>query len=155
MARADSVSSRWDGGLEVNENAAIQLPALALEYFGAGDKLFSGSKTPEELHQFRLKTKHFRYTLELFEEQYGFRFSTLMKRLKPVQDALGDINDAATALAWMQDGESGVATEYLTARITDKSGKFEKYWRTAFQKKGERERWAAILGRPLRGKRRK
>ncbi len=155
LARANLVTPQWDSGAGVKENAALRLPEIADAYFIAGDGLFTGAQTPEELHEFRLKTKHFRYTLELFEEQYGFRFSLLMKRLKPVQDALGDINDAATALHWMQDGESGAAREYLTARIEDKSKAFEKYWRSAFQKKGERERWAAVLSRPLRGKRKK
>lgn len=145
------MSSAWDRSTGVKLNAGLRLPIIALEYFAAGEALFSGEKNPEELHQFRLKTKHFRYTMELFESQYGARFGLLMKRLKPVQDALGEINDAATALAWMQQDDSPKAREYLTERIAKKSAGFEKYWKTIFNKAGERKRWQTVLAKPLRG----
>ena len=98
-----------------------------------------------------MRTKHFRYTLELFEEQYGVRFAALMKKLKPVQDSLGEINDAATALAWMKTDESAQARTYLEQRIAKKSAGFEEYWSKVFDKPGERKRWQSVLAQPLRG----
>ena len=81
----------------------------------------------------------------------AFGFGALMKKLKPVQDALGEINDAATALGWMKESESAVAREYLIQRIAKKSAGFEEYWKKTFDKAGERARWQAVLARPLRG----
>ncbi len=138
---------RWRGKLTVAENAATVLPKVAIEYFAAGEALFAGERKPKELHEFRLKTKHFRYTMELFEEHYGPRFMALMKRLKPVQDALGEINDAATALAWLKVDDSAEVKQFLAESITRKSARFEKYWKTVFDKPGERKRWVSVLGR--------
>ena len=131
----------------MNENAATVLPRLAVEYFEAGAALFESDRKPEELHAFRLKTKHFRYTMELFEEHYGPKFGVLMERLKPVQDALGEINDATTTLAWLAEGDSADVMRFLLARIAEKTARFEKSWKTVFDKPGERERWVAVLGR--------
>ncbi len=145
--REDEMKSPWRGKLTVEENAAVALPKMAVAYFAAGSALWAGDKKPEELHAFRLKTKHFRYTLELFEETYGPAFGTLMKRLKPVQDALGEINDAATALAWLTPDDSAEVKAFLNARIAEKSAKFEKYWKGNFDKPGERKRWLTVLAR--------
>ncbi len=145
------MKSVWDSSAGVKENAALHLPGLAMEYFEAGAALFTGGNTPEELHRFRLRTKHFRYTMELFEGEYGVRFGALMKKLKPVQDALGEINDAATALMWMQEGEPAAAREFLSARIATKSAAFAEYWKKVFDKPGERKRWQTVLAQPLRG----
>lgn len=143
------MSAAWKGKVRVDECVAGVLPAVANEYFAAGEALFAGSKSPQEMHEFRLRTKHFRYTLELFEPRYGQKFSLLLKRLKPVQEALGDINDAATALAWLQPDESAKARQFLEKRIASKSKRFEQYWKTVFDKDGERVRWAKVLAQPL------
>jgi CHAD domain-containing protein len=142
------MSVGWKGKGDVDETAARMLPRIAKEYFQAGEAVLAGGKSPEELHAFRLRTKHFRYTLELFEARYGRRFGALLKRLKPVQEALGDINDVATALAWLRPDESPAATEFLQKRIVSKRKRFEQYWKTVFDKDGERIRWATVLAKP-------
>ncbi len=139
---------KWAAKDTVGSNAARQLPALATAYFEAGEALFSGEKKPEHLHEFRLKTKHFRYTLELFDEEYGASFAALLKRLKPVQEALGEINDAATALAWLGAEECATLKQWLTDRIMRKAARFERYWAAVFDKPGERERWVTVLAAP-------
>ena len=143
------MSAAWKGKVRVDECVAGVLPGVANEYFAAGEALFAGGKSPQEMHEFRLRTKHFRYTLELFEPRYGQKFSVLLKRLKPVQEALGDINDAATALAWLQPDESAKAKQFLEKRIASKSKRFEQYWKTVFDKDGERVRWAKVLSQPF------
>jgi len=142
------MNAAWKGKAHVDECVAGVLPGVANEYFAAGEALFAGGKSPREMHEFRLRTKHFRYTLELFEPRYGQRFSALLKRLKPVQEALGDINDAATALAWLKPDESAKAQQFLKKRIASKSKRFEQYWKTVFDKNGERNRWAKVLAQP-------
>lgn len=145
--REGKMKSPWRGKLSVEESAAVALPELALAYFAAGSALGEGAQKPEELHKFRLKTKHFRYTLELFEETYGPAFGTLLKRLKPVQDALGEINDAATALAWLGRDDSTEVKAFLTTRIADQSARFEKHWKEIFDKPGARKHWVTVLGK--------
>src|SRR5580692_6953009 len=54
-----------------SENARSILPKMARRYFEAGRKAIEGKRPPGELHAFRLKTKRFRYTLELFSPLYG------------------------------------------------------------------------------------
>ena len=139
---------KWKPNDSVETNAAKQLPALALQYFEAGSHVLKTAAPPDELHQFRLLTKHFRYTLELFEKQYGRAFGALLKKLKPVQDALGEINDAATALSWLKEQESPPSRHFLADRIQQKIAAFQKYWKTTFDREGQRGHWAAVLSSP-------
>ena len=48
---------------------------------------------PEELHGFRLETKRFRYTLELFRPLYGPNLDRYLKALRELQGALGKVSD--------------------------------------------------------------
>ena len=50
----------------VSENAAVALPVLARKFFDADREAASPGASPKSLHRFRLMTKRFRYTLELF-----------------------------------------------------------------------------------------
>ena len=70
---------------------------LKRKYWKASEKLLSKHLDFETLHKFRLRTKRYRYTLELFRDIDPAIDSELQK-LKPVQDLLGEINDCATAL---------------------------------------------------------
>jgi len=148
LAQSVENAMKWAAKDSVRSNAGRVLPKIARAYFEAGTALFAGEKTPERLHEFRLRTKHFRYTLELFEEHYDARFATLLKRLKPVQEALGDINDAATALAWLAEEDAAAVKQRITDRIARQSARFERYWTTVFDKAGEQTRWLTVLAAP-------
>ncbi len=61
--------------------------------------------TLEELHEVRKRTKRARYAAELATPTFGKPAKRLAKRLVQVQDELGELNDAATMLDWLeQDG---------------------------------------------------
>ncbi len=139
------VKAAWKKKVPVGENARVRLPAMALDYFEAGEQLFAEDGTPESLHRFRLRTKHFRYTLELFSDLYGPALGEQLERLKPVQDALGEINDCATTLAWL-NGTSAESQQFLKERMAKKSNAFKHHWRTKFDTPRERARWIRVLG---------
>src|SRR5580698_2381850 len=75
------------------DNARLVLPKMARKYFNAGRKAIEGKRPPDELHGFRLKTKQFRYTLELFRPVYGPNLDRYLKALRELQGALGKVSD--------------------------------------------------------------
>jgi CHAD domain-containing protein len=77
----------------VAEAAREVLPRMARKYFEAGRDVVGDRKPPDELHQFRLRTKRFRYTLELFRPVYGPRLDEYLKSLRSMQAALGKVSD--------------------------------------------------------------
>jgi CHAD domain-containing protein len=57
--------------------------------------------TLEELHEVRKRAKRARYAAELATPTFGKPAKRLAKRLVVVQDQLGELNDAATMLTWL------------------------------------------------------
>lgn len=62
----------------------------------AGDRI-GRSSHPEEYHELRKRAKRLRYALEFFSEVYGPSAGNFVKRLKGLQDVLGDHQDAEIA----------------------------------------------------------
>ena len=91
---------KWDEATGPAENAAKQLPKLAESYFAEVRKVLAEDPKPADLHQLRLASKHFRYSLELFRPCYAEGLEERIESLKSVQDLLGECNDAVvTAFA--------------------------------------------------------
>ncbi|HTW64678.1 MAG TPA: CHAD domain-containing protein [Bryobacteraceae bacterium] len=84
---------KFKPGQSVAEAAQALLPKMARKYFKAGRDAVSGKKPPDELHQFRLRTKRFRYTLEFFRPVYGARLDRYLNSLRSMQAALGKVSD--------------------------------------------------------------
>ena len=145
----------WNEAGTAPANARTHLPALAEDYFRAGRKLIGGKHPPGVMHKFRLKTKHFRYTLELFREIYGPGLERRLELLKPVQDALGDLNDCVTAQD-LPGGDTPEIVAYLDKRIKKKIAEFEEYWTGTFDAPGQLAGWlnylAAYAGRKAPGR---
>jgi CHAD domain-containing protein len=94
------------------------------------------------MHQFRLKTKRVRYTLELFETVYGGKTKPIMELLKGLQEKLGAINDCATTIEMVrQDRDAAAAVRRLAGQ---REAEFRNYWKKHF---GPRElsQWKAVL----------
>lgn len=62
----------------------------------AGDRLGPDSAA-EDYHRLRKRCKRLRYLVEFVEEVYGGPAGKLVKRLKPLQDVLGELQDAEVA----------------------------------------------------------
>lgn len=143
----------WDEGGSAGENARAQLPAIAGAYFKAGRKALRTAKTPPELHAFRLATKRWRYTLELFRACYGPSFEQRVEALKEVQTLLGDINDCAAGKRLAQSSLPGRSShrrqveQFLDARAVRLATEFRKHWREKFDADGQEDWWVGYLAR--------
>jgi CHAD domain-containing protein len=124
------------------ENARVALPKMARRYFEAGRKAIAGKRPAEELHGFRLKTKRFRYTLELFRPLYGPNLDRYLKALRELQGALGKVSDYQ-AIQRVLAGDPELEKEIqqaLNARLKD----LRQSWRT-FDSDDQLKRWRTYL----------
>jgi len=55
------------------------------------------------LHQLRIDFKHFRYTLENFQEILGNESVMVLSEIKAMQDHLGNLNDTSVACQFVED----------------------------------------------------
>ena len=136
----------WKRSLPIRDNLRRRLPGMALEYFDAGRVALAPGKTWDEMHQFRLATKRFRYMLEIFRPAYGPALDMRIARLREIQTRLGDINDCVVTSGMIAaDAGSEEVQEKLAARAAAKTKKLRHYWTRRFDAPGERERWARYL----------
>jgi CHAD domain-containing protein len=129
----------WDAEKTASANAALKLPALAAAYFQAGRELVGGNASFDALHRFRLETKRFRYTVELFRPCYGAALDERLAALEKIQDLLGEINDGVTAQELLGRERRSLAP-LLERHIAQKRRELNRYWRDSFDAAG-RERW--------------
>jgi CHAD domain-containing protein len=143
----------WNTSYTEQENASRKLPQLAREYFQAGRILFSGTPDPRSLHKFRLRTKRFRYTLELFQPCYGPGLEERLRLVRNIQDLLGKINDCATTQK-LAGQSRGTFHRFLERRMALKQRELFHYWFQVFAAAGREEWWAHYLARFVRKPRR-
>ena len=124
------------------ENARVVLPKMARKYFEAGRKAIEGKRPPEELHGFRLETKQFRYTLELFRPLYGPTMDRYLKALRELQSTLGKVSDyQAIQRVLPNDSDLQAKIEHaLKGKVKD----LRHSWR-AFDSEGQLKRWRTYL----------
>jgi CHAD domain-containing protein len=124
------------------ENARELLPKMARKYFEAGRKAIAGKRPPEELHAFRMKTKRFRYTLELFRPLYGPNLDRHLKALRELQGALGKISDyQAIQRVLSRDRE---VKRQIEDALKGKLKDLRHTWRV-FDSEGQLKRWRTYL----------
>jgi CHAD domain-containing protein len=133
---------KWKASHSVIENAHSVLPKLAEKYFKAGGKAADGKRSPDELHQFRIKTKRFRYSLELFLPVYGTRLDQELEPIRELQKVLGKLHDYHI-LEQMLEGQKTLQTN-LQRRAKKKLKEFHEQW-TKFDSKGGLKRWQKFL----------
>lgn len=147
----------WDEAATAPGNAHRILPVLANEYFEQGRKLLTKKHSAGKMHRFRLKTKRFRYTLELFREVYGPSLERRLELLRPLQTALGAINDCAATMKLVDKRlhrDRKKLRTFLEKRSAKKTAEFDEYWRTTFDAPGAEKAWTNYLSRsPRRPKR--
>jgi CHAD domain-containing protein len=142
---------KWRGLLRVGgpgskespvENARRVLPAMIDDLFSSGSVAAQPESKPRQMHQFRLKTKRMRYTLELFETVYKAKTKRIMESLKSLQEMLGAINDCATTMEMIRlDRGASAAVRRLSAK---RETEFREYWKAHFVP-AQRMRWTAVL----------
>ena len=136
----------WDSAKSAEENASQKLPPLARAYVGAGRELFATQPTAGAFHKFRLETKRFRYTLELFQPCYGPGLEERLKLLRNIQDLLGEINDCATTQRLLGRRPARMS-KYLERRMALKVRALRMCWQQAFDGAVQESWWTNYLAR--------
>jgi CHAD domain-containing protein len=133
----------WKLEQSLEANLSRALPALAEEFFDAGEAAISAHASYQTLHRFRLQAKRFRYTLELFERFYGSEMVNGAAILKELQDRLGAINDCATTIVIL--GRDRRAVTAIGKLLRQHNAVLETYARSQFgpQKLDGWKRWLA------------
>ena len=139
------VKIHWQGHKSIAENASEKLPEMARGFFEAGGSLGPDASF-KALHRFRLLTKRFRYTLELFRPCYGSGLEQRIEALRRLQQYLGEINDCATtqALLVARDSLPEAERDRLVCQVAKLAGsriaKFQRHWQRDFAAQ-RRENW--------------
>jgi CHAD domain-containing protein len=123
-------------------NARELLPKMARKYFQAGREAVGAKLPPNELHGFRLETKRFRYTLELFRPVYGPQLDRYLKALHELQGALGKLSDYE-AIQRVVHGDRALDA-HIRHALKRKVRDLRHDWR-AFDSAGELKRWRTYL----------
>jgi CHAD domain-containing protein len=136
----------WKNSKSLKENLQKRLPKLAADYFSAGRVAMAPGTSWHDMHQFRLATKRFRYTLETFRVAYGPGIALRIDALKQIQTYLGDINDYIVTSGML---ESMPDTAELRAKLSEKADgktrKLHSYWLREFDAVGQQDRWVRYL----------
>jgi CHAD domain-containing protein len=135
---------KWKLSHNAIENAGAKLPKLAEKYFQAGRKAADKKNTPKQLHRFRIQTKRFRYSLELFGPIYGPTLDRHIASLRGIQDALGKVSDYQT-IQEMIAGDEKLEADLHKSRER-KMKEFREEWKK-FDSEGQLQRWKAYLTR--------
>jgi CHAD domain-containing protein len=133
---------KWKPTHSQIENGRSVLPKLVEKYFKSGRKAADGKRSPDELHQFRIKTKRFRYTLELFLPAYGSRLGRELEPVRELQKVLGKLHDYHV-IEQMLAGQKTLQTN-LQRRAKKKLKEFHEQW-TKFDANGELKRWKKFV----------
>ena len=139
---------KWRNLQDATANANAILPRIAEKYFKAGRRAVENKPSSKSLHRFRIVTKQFRYSLELFQPVYGPTLDKRLQSLRLIQEALGKVSDCQTMLEVLAGDR---ALEQKLARALKKRTKeFRRHWQ-AFDSEGQMKRWKSYLsGSPRR-----
>jgi CHAD domain-containing protein len=144
------IKLKWDESRTVARNARLQLTKASRYYFKAGRAAVRAAATPVELHAFRLQTKRFRYTLELFRPIYGPTLDGMIRSLRRIQQLLGDVNDCqATRKLVEANGNPRSLPARRLLRLLDRreaqrTAELGRLW-LEFDREGACARWIKYL----------
>ncbi len=148
----------WDRSKAAAENAKLSLPVLAAAYFEEGRRITAKPLPPAKLHPFRLRTKRFRYTLELFRPCYGRGLEQRLEALRRIQQYLGDISDCTTTrsllgtAAGVRSRSGAPLSRFLKQRAEARAAEFRRYWTRTFDAFGRERWWTGYLSRGVKRK---
>jgi CHAD domain-containing protein len=119
--------------IPVKETASRILPQIAADFVERGSAAAQSKVSLEKLHAFRIASKKFRYTLELFAPLYGSSLNSWLESIKGIQTVLGDINDCVTVSQMLADEKgAGPAIAWLKKRERRKVERFSRLWLEEF-----------------------
>src|SRR5258708_2243503 len=134
---------KWNPQGTAAETAKAALSKLVQKYFKAGRKAANGKRSAKQLHRFRIATKEFRYSLELFRPVYGPSLERHIGALRELRSILGKLNDHHTLRPFFKGDKA------LKAKLDDAMEKhlsqFHELWKK-FDADGTLRRWKAYFG---------
>jgi CHAD domain-containing protein len=140
------MKKRWQDHLTLQQNLRKQMPKLARRYFDEGRDALAPGTAWADMHQFRLRTKRFRYTLETFKDLYGPGMLKRIESLKKVQTFLGDINDCIMTSELIRDMD---VMDNIRAKLNKKAEKktaeLQDFWAETFDAEGAERVWTRYL----------
>lgn len=142
----------WDPAVSAGENARRALPRLAREFFTLGRAAAGPGAPPAQLHAFRLASKRFRYSLELFLPLYGPHLAECVEQVRRIQSLLGDRQDCVVLSERLRrKGASTAALDDTLQKLSAEGGaleeKFRRYWQGIFDAPGVEAAWGRYLSR--------
>jgi CHAD domain-containing protein len=102
---------------------------------------------PAELHAVRILAKRVRYATEAVAPAVGKQARRFAKDAARIQDALGELNDAAVAGAWLTevgerlDGPAAFAAGQMAQQLVVDARTHDKRWRTAHRSMTKHTAW--------------
>ena len=102
---------------------------------------------PAELHAVRILAKRLRYATEAVAPAVGKPARKFAKDAARIQDALGELNDAAvagtslTAIAERLDGPAAFAAGQMTELLVIEAQTNDRLWRSAHKSMTRRTAW--------------
>lgn len=143
----------WDKTKTAGANASRVLPDMTRRFFRRGRSAAAPPASVDRLHEFRLETKRFRYTLELFRPCYGPGLEQRLASLRKIQQCLGDLNDCVSTEELLLKGTAGSSQltkrmkEFLNTRTHELTAEFCGYWMESFDAAGQEKWWTEYLTR--------
>ncbi len=130
----------------ITKTAQRLLPGLAKDFLELGNRAAQAKTSLAELHQFRIASKKFRYSLEVFIPLYGPSLKPGLEAMKHVQGLLGDINDCETLLTMISKSKrtEGIVA-WLRKSQRRRIAEFQNYWGEAFGAETTRRGWIDYL----------
>jgi CHAD domain-containing protein len=102
---------------------------------------------PSELHAVRILAKRLRYATEAVAPATRKQARKFAKDAASIQDALGEMNDAAVSRSWLTacaerlDGPAAFAAGQMTQQIAVEARTQDKHWRAAHTSMKKRTAW--------------
>ncbi len=131
--------------------ASKTLPAMARKFFKRGRRAARAGESRDALHQFRLASKRFRYSVELFRPVYGPGLVERLSALRTVQQHLGGVNDCASACELLDGAPAGslrsaaAAKRRIEALGERRLRAFRQCWKRSFDSPSVQSNWTAYL----------
>ncbi len=138
------IASKWRATLDAAPAKDAPEPACDLaqrtlarslkDFLKQGNEAASPKASPELLHRFRIGTKKFRYSLELFQPLYGTALDASIASVKHASTLLGDVNDCVTVASIVAGYKGGnKLADRLRKRQHKKTDEFRQFWKAGPQ----------------------
>jgi CHAD domain-containing protein len=126
------------------------LPALVRKHWRRIDREISAlgrHPHPAKLHAVRISAKRLRYATEAVAPAVGKPARQFAKRAARIQDALGELNDAAVARDWLRSaaehltGPAAFAAGQMAQLLVAEATTHDRTWRTSHRSMRRRTDW--------------